>query len=177
MPISLRVRAGHDWSIVPNGKALAHRNRWQRSSWGRAVQTYWRVAHDVTIFERGPKEPCRPEPAVMTSRRFGLYPSFAYGLGGTTNYWQGGLVELRADEMGSAWPEALKMELPRYYPRVVRQLYGERLLQHWRAQSRDPTCRRHAARIERSACSRPSGPPNPVSLIWVRYGPIIALSV
>ena len=92
--------------------------------------------HDVTIFERGPKEPCRPEPAVMTSRRFGLYPSFAYGLGGTTNYWQGGLVELRADEMGSAWPEALKMELPRYYPRVVRQLYGERLLQHWRAQSR-----------------------------------------
>jgi len=92
--------------------------------------------HDVTVFERGPEEPSLPEPAVMTSRRFGLYPSFAYGLGGTTNYWQGGLVELLADEMGTAWPESLKSELPQYYPGVVRQLYGERLLQAWRAQKR-----------------------------------------
>jgi len=72
----------------------------------------------------------------MTSHRFGLYPSFAYELGGTTNYWQGGLVELLEDEMGAAWPDALKAELPRYYPGVVRQLYGESALQGWRARER-----------------------------------------
>ena len=92
--------------------------------------------HDVTVFERGPNAPCLPPPAVMTSHRFGLYPSFAYGLGGTTNYWQGGLVELLEDEMGAAWPDALTAELPRYYPGVVRQLYGESALQGWRARER-----------------------------------------
>lgn len=67
----------------------------------------------------------------MTSHAFGLYPSFAYGLGGTTNFWQGGLVELSEDEMGTAWPDALKSELPPYYGRVVRQLYGDRALRAW----------------------------------------------
>ena len=89
--------------------------------------------HEVTVFERGPNEPCRPEPALMTSHRFGLYPSFAYGLGGTTNYWHGGLVEMLEEEMGTAWPDLLKSELPRYYAGVVRQLYGESPLRGWQA--------------------------------------------
>lgn len=80
--------------------------------------------HDITVYERGPEWPARPEPPVMTAHPFGLYPSFGYGLGGTTNFWHGGLVDLLDEEMGDAWPEALKRELPRYYDRAVRQLYG-----------------------------------------------------
>jgi choline dehydrogenase-like flavoprotein len=87
--------------------------------------------HEVTVFERGPNAPCPPQPAAMTSHPFGLYPSFAYGLGGTTNYWHGGLVEMLEGEMGAAWPDALKSELPRYYAGVVRHLYNNDQLRGW----------------------------------------------
>jgi nucleoside-diphosphate-sugar epimerase len=91
--------------------------------------------HDVTVFERGSVSPSRPKPPLMTAHPFGLYPSFAYGLGGTTNFWHGGLVEMLDDEMGAAWPESLKRELPRWYDDVALQLYGG-ALKAWRA--RDP---------------------------------------
>ena len=87
--------------------------------------------HEITVFERGPECPARPEPPVMTAHRFGLYPSFAYGLGGTTNFWHGGLVALLDEEMGDAWPEAPRRELPRYYGCVVRQLYGANAERVW----------------------------------------------
>jgi choline dehydrogenase-like flavoprotein len=89
--------------------------------------------HDITLFERGPEWPARPEPPVMTAHRFGLYPSFAYGLGGTTSFWHGGLLALLDEEMGDAWPDTVKRELPRYYHRAVRQLYGADAERAWRA--------------------------------------------
>ncbi len=92
--------------------------------------------HDITVFERGPEWPARPEPPVMTAHRFGLYPSFAYGLGGTTNLWHGGLVELLDEEMGDAWPAVLKRELPRFYHRAVRQLYGASAERVWQAKDK-----------------------------------------
>jgi nucleoside-diphosphate-sugar epimerase len=88
--------------------------------------------HAVTIFERGSEGPARPPQPAMTSRHFGLYPSFAYGLGGTTNFWHGGLVDMLSEEMGAAWPDSLKVALPQYYSGVVRQLYGEAMLKVWR---------------------------------------------
>ncbi len=92
--------------------------------------------HDVAVFERGSVSPSRPAPPLMTAHPFGLYPSFAYGLGGTTNFWHGGLVEMLDDEMGPDWPDSLKRALPEYYPHVVLQLYGDGALKAWRA--RDP---------------------------------------
>jgi hypothetical protein len=87
--------------------------------------------HEVTIFERGSEEPTLPPPAAMPSHPFGLYPSFAYGLGGTTNFWHGGMVRLLNEEMGTDWSGSLKTSLPQYYAGVVRQLYGDAALRAW----------------------------------------------
>jgi hypothetical protein len=53
---------------------------------------------DVTVFERGPAAPVRPPRPVVTRRPLGLFPSFAYGLGGTTGYWDGGPISMSPAE-------------------------------------------------------------------------------
>ena len=68
-----------------------------------------------------------------TAHPFGLHPSFAYGEGGSTNFWHGGMIEMLADEMANAWPESIVTELKPYYHRVVRHLYGDRMRRAYKA--------------------------------------------
>ena len=58
----------------------------------------------VTVLERGPAVPAYPDRVVSSERPFGLYPSFCYGLGGTTNLWHGGMIAMTPSEYGPHWP-------------------------------------------------------------------------
>ncbi len=89
--------------------------------------------HHVTLFERGPDRPEVPPTTLTTAHPFGLHPSFAYGLGGSTNFWHGGMIEMLADEMADAWPENIVAELKPYYRGVVRHLYGDRMRRAYEA--------------------------------------------
>src|ERR1700737_5343894 len=80
---------------------------------------------DVTVFERGPAAPIRPPRPVVTQRPLGLFPSYAYGLGGTTGYWDGGLIAMSLAEYGTHWPSAVSSEIGQYTENVVRRLYGD----------------------------------------------------
>lgn len=58
----------------------------------------------VTVFERGGSEPTRPDHPIIERHPLGLYPSYGYGLGGTTNIWHGGLLAMRPEEYGGIGP-------------------------------------------------------------------------
>ncbi len=97
--------------------------------------------HHVTLFERGAERPEIPPAALTTGQAFGLHPSFAYGLGGTTNFWHGGMIEMLADEMADAWPASIVNELKPYYSQVVRHLYGDRMRRAYEALPEHSTVR------------------------------------
>lgn len=84
---------------------------------------------NITVYERGGNIPVEPK-VVCTGHPIGLAPSFGYGLGGTTNYWHGGLVAMNEDEFRQ-WPPGMQSEIGRYYPDVVRRLYGEHEAEVW----------------------------------------------
>ena len=73
----------------------------------------------------------RPQKLETTDQPLGLYPSFLYGLGGTTNLWHGGLLEMSPEEMGPAWPKGVRDDLARYYPDLVCRLYGNQAAEAW----------------------------------------------
>jgi GMC oxidoreductase len=86
---------------------------------------------DVTVFERGPAAPVRPHRPVVTRRPLGLFPSFAYGLGGTTGYWDGGLISMSLAEYGPHWPSSVSAQIGQYTEEVVRRLYGDITAKWW----------------------------------------------
>ena len=88
---------------------------------------------DVTVFERGGALPANPAYPIIERHPLGLYPSFVYGLGGTTNLWHGGLLEMRAGEYGEHWPNQVRKELEPYLEKVIRRLYGEDWVRTWKA--------------------------------------------
>ena len=49
---------------------------------------------DVTVFERGRALATKPGRPISDGHPLGLYPSYGYGLGGTTNLWHGGLLAM-----------------------------------------------------------------------------------
>lgn len=87
----------------------------------------------VTVFERGGSEPTRPDHPIIERHPLGLYPSYGYGLGGTTNIWHGGLLAMRPEEYGGHWPDEVPEDLEQYQSNVVRRLYGEEWLRTWNA--------------------------------------------
>lgn len=86
---------------------------------------------EVTVFERGASAPLPPPQLVCTGHPLGLFPSFAYGLGGTTNYWHGGLVRMSEDEVGAAWPAGMSQILEERAADVMTRLYGKDAAQWW----------------------------------------------
>lgn len=86
---------------------------------------------DVTVFERGHAFPTNPVRPIINGHPLGLYPSYGYGLGGTTNLWHGGLLAMRPEEYGGHWPTEVKNDLKRYQPAVVGRLYGDAWLRIW----------------------------------------------
>jgi len=86
---------------------------------------------DVVVYERGPVLPERPPRPAVHGHEVGLYPSFMYGLGGTTNLWHGGMLSMRPDEVGPEWPEPVANDLARYYRDTVNRLYGSEMADAW----------------------------------------------
>ena len=87
----------------------------------------------VTVYERGSATPAHPDRPVASGHPLGLYPSFSYGLGGTTNLWRGSLLAMCKDEYKEDWPTDVRNDLERYQPRVVQILYGARACSAWSA--------------------------------------------
>ena len=116
--------SGRSLSIAIAGSGLA----------GSVLAGLLKDRHRITVFERGGRQMELPR-RTLTAHPFGLNPSFAYGLGGTTNLWPGGMVELLPQEMEGKWPAALISELPGFYEKAVRRLYGEEASRHLRPQS------------------------------------------
>lgn len=90
---------------------------------------------DVTAFERGKVVPTLPPKPRITGHPLGLYPSYAYGLGGTTNFWQGGLIAMTPGEYSMHWPAAVHPSLEAHVPDVVRRLYGDETARFWAGQA------------------------------------------
>ncbi len=88
---------------------------------------------DVTLFERGGAAPSYPGRPALTGHPLGLYPTHAYGLGGTTNLWRGGLLAMHPNEYNGHWPVRIQLELDRYQAEAIRALYGNALLKCWLA--------------------------------------------
>ncbi|WP_293868586.1 GMC oxidoreductase [uncultured Alsobacter sp.] len=87
----------------------------------------------VTVLERGPAVPAYPDRVVSSERPFGLYPSFCYGLGGTTNLWHGGMIAMTPSEYGPHWPAAVRDDLGRWQDAFFERLYGRDRLEAWKA--------------------------------------------
>src|SRR5260370_22333619 len=83
------------------------------------------------MFERGPAAPVRPPRPVVTQRPLGLFPSYAYGLGGTTGYWDGGLIAMSLAEYGAHWPTDVSAQIGQYTVEVIRRLYGDDTAKWW----------------------------------------------
>jgi len=94
-------------------------------------------ACDLVVFERGNEHHERATDIQFTAHQPG-WQSFCYGLGGTTNLWTGGLVELLPEEFSPAWPASITRELPEYYPAVVNQLYHEDARDAWLQRTLQP---------------------------------------
>jgi hypothetical protein len=78
---------------------------------------------DVTVFERGTTSPQIPIHREI-GRPLGLSPSYGFGLGGTTNYWSGGLLRLRSAEIGYSWPDEMVEALQHWEKDAITLLYG-----------------------------------------------------
>jgi GMC oxidoreductase len=81
---------------------------------------------NVTVFERGGDSPQKPR-HVETGRPLGLSPSYGHGLGGTTNYWVGGMLRLRPGETTSDWPVGLQQALACRENEAIACLYGRQV--------------------------------------------------
>ncbi len=92
---------------------------------------------DVTAFERGRVVPTLPPRPRIAGHPLGLYPSFAYGLGGTTNYWAGGMMRMSRGEYAGHWPDGLYPDLEAHMPDVLRRLYGQETAT-WMSEQRVP---------------------------------------
>ena len=88
---------------------------------------------DVTVFERGRALATKPGRPISDGHPLGLYPSYGYGLGGTTNLWHGGLLAMHPKEYGEHWPDGMPNEIERYHRKMVQRLYGEEWLRSWKA--------------------------------------------
>ncbi len=87
---------------------------------------------DVTLFERGRARPTRPPQIDNLGDPLGLFHSFYYGAGGTTNLWSGSLLPMLDGEFTPCWPEAVVTGLGRFHDDAVRNLYGRSALDAWR---------------------------------------------
>ena len=74
----------------------------------------------VTVVDLGPKPAPLPFPIIDTDHQARLQPHVGSGPGGTTNYWNNGLIELEDDDF-SSWPIE-KCDLERYYPAAFETL-------------------------------------------------------
>ena len=85
---------------------------------------------ELVVFERGNAHYERASDFTFTHHQPG-WRTFSYGIGGTTNLWTGGLVEMLPGEFSAHWPEKVWQELPKYYPDVVTQLYQRDAGEAW----------------------------------------------
>ena len=74
----------------------------------------------VTVVDLGPTPAPLPISVVDTDHQAQLQPHAGSGPGGTTNYWNNGLIELEDDDF-SSWPIE-KRDLDRYYPAAFETL-------------------------------------------------------
>jgi hypothetical protein len=85
---------------------------------------------ELVVFERGNAHYERASDITFTHHQPG-WRTFSYGIGGTTNLWTGGLVEMLPGEFSARWPEKVWQELPKHYPDVVTQLYQRDAGEAW----------------------------------------------
>jgi hypothetical protein len=71
-------------------------------------------SHDVTIIERGAGSGAPEFPVVDIGRPAGMEPHFGTGLGGSTQLWHNGLIEIDDDTFSAHWPIP-KQALDGYY--------------------------------------------------------------
>lgn len=71
-------------------------------------------SHDITIIERGADSPDADFPVIDVGRPAVTDPHFGSGLGGSTQLWHNGLIEIEDDIFSSLWPIP-KQALDRYY--------------------------------------------------------------
>ena len=81
------------------------------------------ATHDVTIVERGTATIDPRFPVVDVGLPARTEPHFGAGLGGSTQLWHNGLIEIDESVFDSQWPIA-KSELDRYYEQAFQLLSG-----------------------------------------------------
>lgn len=92
---------------------------------GLLAQRLGRFA-EVTVFERGARGSVRA-PALRSGRATqGLFRSFSYGLGGTTNDWGGGLIAMSPGEFTPHWPAAVRGEVAAFAREAMTAMHGAR---------------------------------------------------
>lgn len=79
--------------------------------------------HDVTIVERGADTIDPRYPVIDIGLPARTEPHFGAGLGGSTQLWHNGLIEIDDEIFDSQWPIA-KAELDRYYEQAFPMLSG-----------------------------------------------------
>lgn len=102
---------------------------------GSMLASSLRYFCQVTVFERGSRRGEKPADIQFNGHPTGFDPSFFYGVGGTTNLWAGGLVDMLPSEFSDAWPDRVKDALPSFYAEVVERLYGFGSAEAWRRRS------------------------------------------
>lgn len=112
----------HDPKVAIIGTGLA----------GSVLASRLKSVCQLTVFERGDAAGAAPTDIAMSGHQTGMNPLFYYGVGGTTNLWAGGLIDLLPSEFAGHWPQDVSAELPGYYPKVVAELYGEPDATDWK---------------------------------------------
>jgi hypothetical protein len=79
--------------------------------------------HDVTIVERGAATIDPRFPVIDVGLPARTEPHFGAGLGGSTQLWHNGLIEIEDEIFASQWPIA-KSDLDRYYEQAFPMLSG-----------------------------------------------------
>jgi hypothetical protein len=79
--------------------------------------------HDVTIIERGAATIDPRFPVIDVGWPARTAPHFGSGLGGSTQLWHNGLIEIEEEIFATHWP-ILKSDLDRYYEQAFVQLSG-----------------------------------------------------
>lgn len=79
--------------------------------------------HDVTIVERGAATIDPRFPVIDIGLPARTVPHFGSGLGGSTQLWHNGLIEIDEEIFASHWPIS-KSDLDRYYEQAFLQLSG-----------------------------------------------------
>ena len=80
-----------------------------------------RQTHDVTIVERGPSSRDAQPPMIDAGWPAGMEPHIGFGLGGSTQLWHNGLIEIEEEIFDTFWPIS-KKEIGAFYDEAFQLL-------------------------------------------------------